>query len=218
LFISPQSNNRLLYSKEFFSMPTRFALLLVLVVAGFSSGCAVAWNAANTLAVEPAHFPNYVEQCFLRKRTRSLGEESWREVMQDVNAPRYSKDYHKGFVDGFADYLQNGGSGEPPALPPRHYWDEASPQGRSLAEEWFGGFRHGAARARSSGLRDLIVVPISVPGLPSTTQSERATVKGSDATAPGPEPADKDFPPPPRKLQPPDDAPPSASNLRPKQG
>jgi hypothetical protein len=201
-------------------MPTKFALLLVFAVGGFSSGCAVAWNGANTLAVEPAHFPNYIEQCLLRHRTRSLAEESWHEVIHDGNAPPYSKDYHKGFLDGFSDYLQNGGSGEPPALPPRHYWDEASPQGRLLAEEWFGGFRHGAARAKSSGLRDLIVVPVSVPGLPPTTQSERAavSVKGNNATLPSTEPADNDALPPPRKLQSPDDVPPPAADLRSKQG
>jgi hypothetical protein len=192
-------------------MRIRCAFLLVFGAGIFSSGCTIAWNAANTLVVEPAHFPNHVEQCLLKVRTRKLAEEAWNGVIRDGlirdgNGPQHPKDYRKGFIDGFSDYLQNGGNGEPPPLPPRHYWSDVSPQGRQAAEEWFGGFRHGAARAKFSGLRDLILVPVSGPGLASSVYPERGMVsgKGQNEIAPiNPESAEKDLLPPPRELDPP---------------
>ena len=57
--------------------------------------------------------------------------------------------------------------GEPPALPPRDYWNEhhAYPEGRQAIQDWFAGFRHGAAVARASGCRQYAVIPSSVAGV-----------------------------------------------------
>lgn len=144
-------------------MRTMYAALVFFATGICSTGCTVAWNAANTLLVEPAHFPHYLERCLLQARTSKLADQAWQKIAH--NGHSYSKDYQKGFKEGFADYLQNGGTGEPPPLPPRHYWDDASFAGRQAAEDWFAGFRHGSATARETGYRELIVVPASGPGL-----------------------------------------------------
>src|SRR5262249_39466700 len=75
----------------------------------------------------------------------------------------YSPDFQQGFLCGFADYLYAGGTGNPPPLPPRGYWksEYETPEGRQAVQDWFEGFRTGAARARASGYRELVTVPIS---------------------------------------------------------
>jgi hypothetical protein len=73
----------------------------------------------------------------------------------------YSCDYCRGFKEGFADYLYEGGTGEPPDLPPRNYWriGYQTPAGRRAIGEYFDGFRHGAGVCQASGLRQYTTVP-----------------------------------------------------------
>ena len=80
----------------------------------------------------------------------------------------YSVDYRRGFVDGFADYLYAGGSGEPPVVPPWRYRKASyeTPEGYAAIEDWFAGFRHGANVALASGLRNLVVLPVALPDQP----------------------------------------------------
>jgi hypothetical protein len=81
----------------------------------------------------------------------------------------YSQDYAVGFKQGLADYVERGGSGDAPPVPPPHYWKTRfqTPQGYHAMEDWFAGFRHGAAVAREGGYRNFIVIPSSnmVPAL-----------------------------------------------------
>ncbi|HEY3391618.1 MAG TPA: hypothetical protein VGK58_02845 [Lacipirellulaceae bacterium] len=76
-------------------------------------------------------------------------------------------DYVMGFRDGFVDFVYLGGTGEPPPVPPRQFWNVMlrSPEGKVRASLWFDGYRHGAAVARDGGYRELGRVHSSLVGI-----------------------------------------------------
>jgi hypothetical protein len=98
---------------------------------------------------------------------RQWAEQAWRE--ESVNCPEMAgaSDYILGFTDGFVDYVYGGGNGEPPPVPPRHFWNVMlrSPEGKQRADQWFAGYRHGARTARAGGFRDLGTVRSTLFGL-----------------------------------------------------
>lgn len=91
-----------------------------------------------------------------------------------------------------------------PAVPPESYRRKKymTPEGMAAIEDWYAGFRHGAATAMASGLRNLVVLPVQCPpkfGLDDgfqTIKSQRpsSTKKGADTAPPMP-PADEVTPP-----------------------
>ena len=74
------------------------------------------------------------------------------------------KHYASGFRCGFAEYLMFGGDAQPPLVPPREYWnvDFETPAGKQAIDEWFQGYRHGAAECQARGNRELTTVPTSL--------------------------------------------------------
>ncbi len=156
-------------------MYIKYAGLMLAVLGMCCSGCTVAYDAVRTNVLEPAHYGAYRDYVYLKAHTCKAGEEAWKLARAEV--PGYSKAYHAGFVAGYADFLQFGGNGEPPPLPPRSYWAKDTLPQRQAALDWFSGFRHGATVAMKSGIRELIVVPASA-GLP-------AQDAGSDTAIPG---------------------------------
>lgn len=84
-----------------------------------------------------------------------------------------SPDYVAGFRDGFVDYVYAGGTGEPPPVPPRRYWNVGlrSPGGKARANDWFAGFRHGARSAHDGGYREMGTVRGMLAGYPRGAQS-----------------------------------------------
>jgi hypothetical protein len=100
-----------------------------------------------------------------RLRYCSLAHEAWQRVQANCPEQAYSVHYAAGFKDGFVDYLYAGGCGEPPALPPkcyRHFHGESA-QGVQSLQDWYAGFRHGAAVAKESGLRQFVLVSLPPP-------------------------------------------------------
>ncbi len=102
-------------------------------------------------------------------RNRKLAEKAWEEICPSFQTPA-SKDYITGFKDGYADYLDAGGTGEPPPYPPYCYRTGCyqNEEGQKAMQDWFAGFRHGAATARASGLREIFLV--EVPGVPAKAE------------------------------------------------
>src|SRR5262249_54514056 len=96
-------------------------------------------------------------------RNRQLASEAWEQAKHECPDGEPSTDYACGFKAGFADYLDAGGTGEPPVVPPYRYrlMGSQTPEGRQAVLDWFAGFRHGSAAARASGWRELIVIPVS---------------------------------------------------------
>jgi hypothetical protein len=123
-----------------------------------SPGCALVGNATHNVLLEVHHAE---EDRTERRRDRLLAEQAWQHVQATGS---YSESYGDGFVEGFADFLYAGGNGEPPALPPQKYWKSScqTPEGHRSTEDWFAGFRHGAAEARKSGYRQWMTMPSSL--------------------------------------------------------
>jgi hypothetical protein len=145
-----------------------------------SIGCGPLAQAMHILVIEPIQYCKTADDILERRRDYRLAEEAWQVVAQENPDHPYSPDYVNGFMDGFADYLYAGGTGEPPPLPPRQYWriTYETPQGHQAIEDWFAGFRFGATIARESGYREGITIPSSLLSpnaadlYPSSTPSE----------------------------------------------
>ncbi|HEV3385573.1 MAG TPA: hypothetical protein VG097_12220 [Gemmata sp.] len=107
------------------------------------------------------------------KFARHQAEKAWSEY-QNTTGQCCTDPYHKGFVEGFVDYVQAGGNGEPPYLPPFRYrlTPFRSTEGVSAVEDWYAGFRQGAAIAKGSGLRELSYVPLPGPAVPVDPSSQ----------------------------------------------
>ncbi|MBY0524781.1 MAG: hypothetical protein K2R98_15355 [Gemmataceae bacterium] len=104
--------------------------------------------------------------CVERMRDRKLAKAAWEAIVQSHPDQLYTVHYVRGFEDGYTDYLYAGGNGEPPVVPPFEYRKVSyeTPEGVQAIEDWFAGFRRGTAAARASGQRELIVLPVSLPG------------------------------------------------------
>jgi hypothetical protein len=151
-------------------MRSTYACLLLGVIS--LSGCTVYDKIAHNLFIDPAHYDRYTDLFGEKIRHKCLADEAWNEIVAR-DGDVYSRHYYRGFMEGFTDYLMEGGSGEPPPLPPRSYWRlyYQTPEGHQAIQDWFAGFRHGADVARASGVRDLVIVPVSaVP--PKETQAD----------------------------------------------
>src|SRR5207247_1041528 len=106
---------------------------------------------------------DHLEEHAERARNRKWADDAWKTIGSAPEGCPYSVDHAQGFKDGFAEYLYEGGSGEPPPLPPRRYWSMSyqTPQGYQAVEDWFAGFRHGAWLARQGDYRKWVTVPLS---------------------------------------------------------
>ncbi len=93
-----------------------------------------------------------------------LAKKIWTDIVASCPEGTYSKDYAQGFKDGFVDYIEGGGSGDPPPFPPAHYRCSAyhTFEGHKAVDDWFGGWRHGAAMAKQTGRRELVMTPVVI--------------------------------------------------------
>jgi hypothetical protein len=160
---------------------------IVLLSIGFGllgGGCSIIENATRAVTSD-------VSQCcndFLEKRRNARwAEEAWEKVTHEAGPFPHNDDYAAGFKAGFADFLYQGGDGEPPPLPPRKYraLHYQTPQGYQAIEDWFAGFRHGAAVARDGGYRRWVIGPsplhIPPPPPPAVDVSKAASVPTAPA-------------------------------------
>lgn len=102
-----------------------------------------------------------------KNQSRDLAELAWLEACHEAAPHQQNPDgeYHRGFVDGFMDFLSANGTGEPPGTLPLHL---RSPILRTSKEQqdiydWVAGFRHGSSVAARDQWRNRIVVPIPLP-------------------------------------------------------
>jgi hypothetical protein len=132
-----------------------------------AQGCAPLKQVVQVMICEPAAYCLGMDECVDSVRARELADEAWGHFCGASADGQYSEDFEAGFKCGFADYIYAGGNGEPPVIPPRPYWKAAyqSPEGQGLMQDWFRGYRLGAAVAKESGYREAIIIPASA-GLP----------------------------------------------------
>ena len=137
-------------------------LLSLFIVAGVAlcAGCECAVNFTRSTCFD---VEQRAEDALERLRNRYLAEQAWKEAQALCPGQTYSEDYACGFKAGYADYLYEGGGGEPPPFPPTRYWGVGweSPAGARAMADWNAGFRHGAAAAEASGRRELVVLPLT---------------------------------------------------------
>jgi len=130
--------------------------LLALCMA--TAGCQLASNGVHNLAYEAKLAAgDAAEHC----RYEKLAATYWAKVENCSSGRNYSHDYARGFKDGFVDFVEYGGTGQPPDVPPKHYWGAhyRTPEGYRAIEDWYAGFRHGATAAHESGQRQWATVP-----------------------------------------------------------
>jgi hypothetical protein len=156
--------------------------------------------AARNLTQEPTR---WVDQGCFKEFAYTSAKASWRKIWEETCRQRpdqpYPHDFAKGFIEGFVDYLDAGGNGEPPVAAPFCYrlLKYKSPAGVQAAEAWFAGFRYGASVAQASGLREVILVPLSGPVTPATAPTQPAvasTIRPESETSTSP--ATRPAPPP----------------------
>jgi hypothetical protein len=137
------------------------------------SGCSLVGNGVRTLVIEPLQYPADLEKCQSCSRNHARAVAAL-GAYQCQNAGCYSDDFAWGFKHGFTDYLDNGGTGQPPPLPPRHYWKlkYQTPEGYRAIQEWFSGFQQGVEVAKASGYREYSVVPVMSPPYTAVIKSE----------------------------------------------
>ena len=155
-------------------MRPRLAVWLFGMIVLLLPGCLSGYIAKNVF-VDPMKYDYHIDNLFRCVRDKKWAELAWQRVEETTPYP-LSKHYRRGSEEGFHDYLNNGGNGEPPLSPPRRYWAlfYQSPEGSEAIQDWFAGFRHGAAVARESGYRDLIIIPTYMPAKDPTDSMRNA--------------------------------------------
>jgi hypothetical protein len=161
-----------------------------------ASGCSVCQQARRTMLDEPAQYSSKKDREQTLTTYRMWAEAVWRQEQVACSPSSASTEYGLGFRDGFVDYVYAGGTGEPPPVPPRMFWNVAwrTPEGHAAANEWFAGYRHGARVARDGGYRRQAVVPSTLlshaaPGLPPADVMYMAPpLIGPEDLGPPPEP------------------------------
>ena len=141
----------------------RHGWLMALALAAGATGCSSFLEATGRNFTElPIQSCDEIK---LARRDRQRAEEAWAQVQTGFAGQCWTQDYAQGFKDGYADYLDNGGNGEPPAVAPFRYRlrPYQTPDGLRAIDEWFAGFRHGSGMARASGYREMNIVPLSSP-------------------------------------------------------
>lgn len=138
----------------------RLAWLAAAILAS-CSGCSIIEAGAHTLVIEPLQYCGVSDKYVSHLRHQRMASIAWDQLQSNNDERGFSEDFAQGFRDGFTDYLNAGGTGEPPPVPPRHYWKGKyqSLQGHQAIQDWYAGFRLGAEVAIESGWRDFIVIP-----------------------------------------------------------
>jgi hypothetical protein len=173
--------------------------LALLGLCAVAPGCTPLKTVAEVMICEPAAYCLGMDDFVSRCRNNRLAEEAWTCFESGMPNCEYSADFADGFKTGFCDFLYAGGNGDPPVVPPRSYWKPAyeTPQGQLMMQDWFRGYRHGAAVARESGYRDTVVLPASAALPPLVVPTPPSPSGGTQMPR-----ADEVLPPPQKKDSP----------------
>lgn len=92
----------------------------------------------------------------------------WQDVCRQYPARTFTPEFADGFTDGYVDYLDVGGTPQPPAIPPLRYRRSSylSPHGRSLVNDYLVGFQYGVEVAVATGKREFLTVPVLLGEVP----------------------------------------------------
>src|SRR4051812_31229064 len=140
----------------------RLGLYGLISLACMCSGgcCRLLGLAYRTTVFEPRVYNTYCDASESRDLYAKWANEAWLEESQGCPDAALKPDYVDGFRDGFVEFVYAGGTGEPPPVPPRIYWNTWARDavGKQRAADWFDGYRHGVRVAREGGFRARAVV------------------------------------------------------------
>jgi hypothetical protein len=127
-------------------------------------------------------------------RLNHLADDAWVHYQAAPGTHAFSEDFARGFKAGFVSYLYRGGNGQPPATPPFPYTlvRYETVEGHRAILEWYEGYAEGATVAKASGVRELIVIPLSAPPINAVPRRDW----GSEMQAAPPVQAPSELPPP----------------------
>jgi hypothetical protein len=130
-----------------------------------TSGCQLTWDITRNLAFEAYLF---TDTTVSKVEYWHTAHTAWKEYSARHPERLGSRDFAKGFIDGYATFLEWGGSELPPPAPPKKYWKcrYQNKEGRIATAMWGAGYKEGASTAKASGVRDYIVVPYNKVGPP----------------------------------------------------
>jgi len=142
------------------------SVVLAGVLSPAVAGCTLANNTARNVINEPhVVWSQHAIEHDLRRQARV----AFQEVCGEYPDRAFSDPFREGFIDGYVDYLDRGGNGSMPAVPPvrytrhpRYYTEE----GQCLIKEWFLGFKYGQEVAIATGRRQYLTVPVLLPEPP----------------------------------------------------
>lgn len=156
------------------------------------AGCNLAYYAGHNLVNEPIQ---RYDQHKLDARLRAEGEAAWREVCLAYPGRSFTAEFADGFVEGYVDYLDSGGTPQPPAVPPLRYRRSQylTPQGHARALDYLTGFKYGGEVACATGRRQYLTVPVVLteprPEQPLNITRIPPPPDAGPETAPAPTPA-----------------------------
>ena len=126
-------------------------------------GCHSAYHPPHDLVADAhvAHSESQIERHIHRN-----AREAWLAVRCQYPGRAFTAEFADGFVDGYTDYLDRGGDGQPPAVPPPRYTRHPkyfTPEGHALIQDYFLGFKYGTDVAVATGQRQYLTVPVLIP-------------------------------------------------------
>jgi hypothetical protein len=148
------------------------------------AGCNIFYYAAKNAVNEPIELCDQVSRTHhLRKQARA----AWAEVRAQYPRKAFTAEFRDGFIDGYADYLDRGGAGEPPVVPPKKYTrnDYLNPDGHVLIKDYVLGFKYGSDVAIATGQRQFLVVPVLLPVTNPNPPAFNIQPGGHPAATPG---------------------------------
>ncbi|HSQ58343.1 MAG TPA: hypothetical protein VLM40_21665 [Gemmata sp.] len=151
------------------------------------SGCTIVENASRNIINEPKLVHAQRE---IRNDLKKEAKGAWREVRADYPRRAFTEEFHDGFMDGYVDYLDRGGNGSVPAVPPSRYVRNKkyfTEEGHCLMQDYFLGFRYGQEIAIATGKRKFFTVPVLLPQEPPQPTPFNV-IPGSSNTLPPPMP------------------------------
>jgi hypothetical protein len=159
-----------------------------------TSGCQLTWDITRNLAFETYLCTDTVAS---KIHYRCMAITAWKEYSAGHPACTDSP-FAKGFKEGYAEFLEEGGSECPPPAPPRRYWKlkYQNEEGRVATSRWAAGYREGVIAAKASGARNYIIIPINKcvpPQPPAPPPGATLPAPAAEGAAPA---AEGDLPPP----------------------